>query len=582
MTYAARLLVAALLMTIAASRADLGFARGLNLAHHEDVRRAVAAYGDINGREFDRFHFDDEAAVAAIMFYPTWCRLTKGAGYAGRPFVLSDWQAFDIVGPAFGWKCEDGARRYLRGEVWVPRKNGKTELMAGTALAHLMGDGEYGGEGYAVATKEDQARIVFDAAKRMVQMNSRLQDHIQVFADSLWCADLFAAFKPLGGKAEGSHGKGPSFRIADELHEFKDNRLLQFLDQGSGARLQPMAWDISTAGLQVGYGWELWNTCRQLKEGSIVDHRTLVAIYAAAEDDDPYDPATWAKANPNLGVSLRLEYMQDQADLARRSSRHENDFKRYHLNLWVGQNRRWLKMDRWSACASSSDPLAWRHAFDELRGRRCFMGVDLGSTQDLCAEVLVFPPDGSDEKWRVLVRLFLPSADLEARVRDERVPYDLWGEQGAVILTEGDAADHDLIERQIRDDLETYNVERIGFDPWNAHGIMARLNQDFPDICGSPIAVKVAQTIAGLTGASKMLERLVLTIMLDHGNHPALRWMASNVAVVSDGNGNIKPTKEKSTQKIDGIVALIIALALTGGIDENAAQTPSIEGVIFL
>lgn len=559
-------------------RPHLDFAKGLDFASERDARYAVDGYVERAGRTFDRYHFNAEHAVKAILWFPRYARLTKGTGYAGKPFVLSDWQALDIVAPVWGWKCEDGTRRYRRGSIWVPRKNGKTELMAGISLLHLGGDGEFGGEGYAVATKEDQARIVHDAARRMALLNIDLSRDfgLQVFKDSIYCEPLFAAFKPLGGKAEGSHGKGPSFRIADELHEFKDDRLLQFLDQGTGARQQPMAWDISTAGLQQGYGWELWNVCRNLAEGTIIDHRTMVAIYAADDGDDPYDPEVWAKANPNLGISLKLDYMRDQAELARRSSRHENDFKRYHLNQWVGQVKRWLKMDRWAICTSSTKPDAWKTAFEELVGRPCFGGVDLASTRDICALVWVFPPWGGDERWRVLCRFWLPSADITDRVRHERVPYDIWEHDGAITLTEGDAADHDAIKRQILEDFERYDVKGIGFDPWNAHKLMIEINEMRPDI-----AVKVNQTMGALSGPSKLLERLVLTGHLCHGNHPILRWMAANVATVTDGNGNIKPAKDKSTQKIDGIVALIIALALTQG-EALDANVPNIDAMVTL
>lgn len=425
-------------------RPHLAFAKGLDFSVERDVRYAVDGYVERNGDRFDRFHFNRNHAVAAILWFPRYLRLTKGAGFAGAPFVMSDWQALDIIAPVWGWKCDDGTRRYRRGEIWVPRKNGKTELMAGVSLLHLGGDGEFGGEGYAVATKEEQARIVHDAARRMVLMNPHLMQDFgfQVFKDSVYCEPLFAAFRPLGGKSEGTHGKGPSFRIADELHEFKDDRLLQFLDQGTGARQQPMAWDISTAGVQQGYGWELWNVCRNLLEGTIVDHRTLVAIYAADDDDDPYDPDTWAKANPNLGVSLKLDYMRDQAELARRSSRHENDFKRYHLNLWVGQLKRWLKMDLWDKCATG-DADEWKRRAERLRGRKCLIGVDLASTTDLCAEVLLFPPDGGDDRWQVLCRFWVPRDGLADRVRHERVPYDIWEHDGAITVTDGNAADHD-------------------------------------------------------------------------------------------------------------------------------------------
>lgn len=571
------LLTALVLMlhTPSAARAHLDYVAGLDLADETHVRRAVDAWAERNAPDdpASPWVFDRERAVQAVLFFPRFCRLTK-AEYAGRPFVLSDWQALDIVTPVFGWlDRETGTRRYRRGTIWVPRKNGKTELMAGVALAHLIGDGELGGEGYAVATKEEQARIVFDAARRMVLLNDRLRDHVQPYKDSLYCEELFSSFRPLGGKAEGSHGKGPSFRIADELHEFRDDRLLQFLDQGTGARQQPMAWDISTAGLQQGYGWELWNVSRQLADGVIKDDRSLVAIYAADEDDDPYDPATWAKANPNLGISLKAAFLRDQADLARRSARHENDFLRYHLNRWTGQNDRWLRMERWQACGADDAPDAWATWERELAGRRCFLGVDLASVRDLCAAALVFPPEGGDDRWRVLVRLWLPEAGLADRVRHERVPYDAWAREGAVIPTSGDVADHEAILRRIIADCEAFDVQGVGFDPWNAHQLMVQVNDFRADL-----AVKVPQSMTALSGPSKLLERLVMQGRLAHGNHPALRWMADNVAIMSDHNGNIRPAKDKSTQKIDGIVALVIALALTQG-EEAETGLPNIEAM---
>lgn len=557
-------------LALASIRPHLAFADGLDLANEAHVRRAVTAYAERNGRTFMDYRFDDEAAVQAILFFPRYCRLSKGRG-AGEPFVLAPWQAFDVIAPAFGWKCQDGSRRYRRASIWVPRKNGKTEMAAGIALMHLLCDGEYGGEGYALAVKEDQAKIVFNAARRMVLMNDELRRYVQAFKGSLYCEDLFASFLPLGGKSEGAHGMGPSFRIADELHEYKDDRLVQFIDQGMGARTQPMGWDISTAGLQQGYGWEWWNTCRNLAEGTIVDHRTLVAIYAADEDDDPYDLATWYKANPNLGVSLTLDHMRVEETKARRSPRHYNDFLRYHLNRWVGSVNRWLRPDKWAACTSSADPMAWRDAFDELRGRPCFGGVDLASTRDLCALVWVFPPAGDDDKWRVLARFWLPGFELEERIAAERVPYDNWEHDGAVTITEGDVADHDAIKAQILEDLERYDVQGLGFDPWNAHKLMLEINEH-----REGAALRVSQNMATMSGPTKLLERLVMTARLDHGNHPVLRWMAANVATIADSNNNIKPAKNKSTQKIDGIVALIIALALTEG-DQPATGLPSME-----
>lgn len=537
----------------------------LDLSDEAAARRLVAEYAErIPPHDRDGpWAFDQDRAVEAVLFYPRHLTFTRGE-WAGRPFVLVDWQARDIIIPAFGWlDIRDGTRRYRRVRIWVPRKNGKTELIGGVGLMHLVCDGEAGAEVYSIATKEDQARICFDAAKAMVRRSPSLGRHVHCFADSLWCDELAGVWRPLAGIPKGSHGKGASALLNDELHEQSDDRLYKFLADGMGARRQPMDWAISTAGEQSGFGWEEWNTNLDIKRGVIDDPRTLVAIYAADKDDDWQDPATWAKANPNLGISVKRTFLDDQFNKARRLARHENDFKRYHLNIWTGQSERWLKIDDWDACGGvwrAGDPKLWESRFDDFRGRPCTGGVDLASTTDTCAAAYLFPPAGPDPSWAVLVRFWLPLDDLEERCRLSRVPFDQWIADGAIVGTPGNAADHEAIEVQLRDDCERFQIERIGFDPWNAAQMMIRLNawagRD------EDLAVKVSQTMLGLSGASKALERHVLRHGIDHGGHPVLRWMASNVAVVRDEKDNIMPAKKRSAQKIDGIAALVNAQAV--------------------
>lgn len=551
----------------------------LDLSDEADVRRLVDQYAEEHGAELGPYHFEREQAVAAVMFFPRNLRLTKGE-WAGRPFVLQRWQAYETIIPVFGWKCADGTRRFRRVHKWVPRKNGKTELIGGLGIMHLVGDGEHGGEIYSVATKEDQARICFDVGRAMIhRAPSSLRQHLRVFAGSIWCEPYSAVWKPLSGIPKGSHGKGPSALLGDEVHEWPDDRLWKFLEQGMGARQQPISWTISTAGTQDGFGWELWNTCLDLKKGVIEDPRTLVAIYAADPDDDWHDPAVWAKANPNLGVSVKMSYLEDEYQRALRLARHENDFKRYHLNLWVGQAERWLKIEDWDRGGTwrTGEPKLWLDRWEEFAGRPCFVGVDLASTQDTNAVVAVFPPGGQRTRWDVLCRFYLPSDDLAERVRHMRVPWDTWAQEGAVILTEGNASDHDRIERDLAEMLDVFDVQGIGFDPWNATPIMIRLNERQPDV-----AVKVSQTMAGLSGASKRLERLVLTGQIDHAGHPVLRWMASNAAIVRDDKDNIMPAKKKSAQKIDGIAALVNALAVAGAHEDEGESYLASRGLVVL
>lgn len=513
-------------------------------------------------------YYSAHHAEAAVRFFASQCRFTD-AEWAGRPFALEPWQANDIIRPAFGWRRADGTRLYRRVIVWVPRKNGKTELMAGVSHLLLLGDAEMGGQVYSIAAKEKQARLVFAKAQQMAIYSPGLGGVLEAFKDSLYCPQLNAAFKPLAGIPKGTHGLSASGLIGDEVHEWPNDRLYQFVRQSMAARRQPMEWLISTAGLTEGFGWELWNTSIQIRDGIIADPETLVVIYAADAKDDIHDPAVWAKANPNLGVSVKRAYFEAEAARARTSPRYENDFRRYHLNIWTGQDQRWLPMPDWFRCQTGEEAntgavrLAgfeqgnrWLTGFDELACRACTVGIDLSSTRDLCAAVYLFEPTPADPRWTALCRFWLPGANIEERVRHERVPYDAWAKAGAITLTEGNAADHRAIFEQIMADRERFEIGQIGFDPWNAHQIMIDLVEAGVEI------VKVRQTLPGLTAGAKLLERLVLHHHMDHRGHPILTWMANNVAIESDAAGNIKPSKVRATQKIDGIVALITALAL--------------------
>jgi len=525
--------------------------------------RAVSAY--VDGPHYDPrpgYVFDRQRAKLAVDFFPRYLRLTKGK-WARQPFHLQPWQAERLVTPVFGWvRADDGTRRYRQVILWVPRKNGKTELAGGVGVLHMIGDGEDGGEGYAIATKFSQAKIVFDVATQMLRFSPALMEAggVELFKQSIYIGRHNFVFKPLAGIPTGEHGKGAHFVIGDEVHEWPDDRLYQFLRQGMGARQQPIEWLISTAGLTGGYGEELWHTSDQLLAGTLDDPETLVVRFAADAEDDPFDLATWQKANPNYGVSLSEGYVRNEIARAQRNPRALADLKRYHLNIWIGQVSRWLPAERWRECGG--DPASttrWRGFAEELAGRACYGGLDLAATQDFNALAWVFPPAGGDDKWRVLVRLWLPRGRDERalfdRVRQERAPYDIWAETGALMLTEGDAADHDAIKAQVLEDCARFDVRSLGADPWGAHDLITSLLNDHE----VPV-VKVRQGVM-LSSPAKMLERLVLRGELDHGGHPVLAWMADNVVVHQTAEGNIKPDKKNSKQKIDGIVASIIALA---------------------
>ncbi len=507
------------------------------------------------------YYFDKRVADAACAFFPQHLRLTKGR-WAGKPFILEDWESQKIIGPAFGWMREDGTRRYRRVVVWIPRKNGKTELAAGVAHLALLADGEPGAEVYAIAKDKDQASIVFNAATAMAAMSPTLSKRLELLKTSIYCPELNGSFKPLTGRAEGKHGLNPSGIIGDEVHEWPDSRLYTFVHQGTAARTQPIEFLISTAGVRTGYGWELWQECQRILSGEQDDPETLIVIFAADEQDDWKDPKTWAKANPNLNVTVSLEYLKTECDRAQVSPRLENDFKRYHLNLWTEQATRWLPMDLWGA---ESD--RWKDEDFEasLEGRDCFGGVDLSSTRDLTAWCLWFPPENEGEKWVKLTRAFCPKDTVEIRSRQDRVPYDKWVHQGALIATPGNVVDYDFIKAQIFTDAERFNIRRTAFDPFLSTQIMLQCGAEGMEVW------KMRQGFLSLSAPSKELERLVLSKRIDHGGHPVARWCASNAAAATDPAGNIKPAKDKSTEKIDVIAADVNALgaALSELEDDN-------------
>ncbi len=518
--------------------------------------------------ECGRYWFDPVAADAAAAFFPRHLRFTEGE-WAGRPFRLEAWQRDDIIRPLFGWKrVSDNTRRYRRCYVWVPRKNGKTELAAGVALLVLIGDGEMGGQVFSIAAHEDQAKIVFGKATMMVQWSPGLSSKLTCFKTSIWCQELAAAFRPLSGMPTGKHGLNMSGLVGDEIHEWRDSRLYTYVHQSAASRRQPLEFLISTAGERSGYGWEAWDYCCKVRDGIIDDPETLVVIYAADPDDDWTEPETWAKANPNLGVSVKLEYLERECREAKESPRKENDFKRYPLNVWPEQAVRWLPMDAWDECGFPPPGKAarandrWRAFEEAMAGRRCTGGLDLSSTTDLTALAWVFPPAEPDGLWVLLPRFWIPADRIEARARRDRVPYDQWVRQGAVIATPGNAVDYSFVRAQIESDCERFDVGPIGVDPYNAVQLTMELRSRGID------AQFYRQGFISMNPPAKELERLVLERRLDHGGHPVLRWCASNVAVQQDAAGNIKPAKDKSTERIDGIVAAIngIGVAITAPI----------------
>jgi phage terminase large subunit-like protein len=494
--------------------------------------------------------FDEAEAQTACGFFPDYLRHTEGE-WAGKPFRLNGWQR-ELVRTIFGWKKADGTRLIRIVYLEVPRKNGKTEFAAGLALLLLLCDGEKGGQGYAMAADKDQARIAFNKAHTMAGLSPTLENDITRLKTSLFCPELLASFLPISSSPNTKHGFSPSFAIADEIHAWPDGELADVVHKGTAARRQPLEIYITTAGIKGrGFGWEMHDRAVKIRDGLLVDPSFLGVIFAADDGDDWRAEATWVKANPNIGISPKWDYLRAEAARATENPRLENEFKRYHLNLWTEQVTRWLDIELWDACAGE---VPWQELAEALKGRPCFAGIDLSSKIDLSALVYAFPPEQEDGLWHVVPRLYLPEARLELGEKRDRLPYGRWAREGVIRATPGNVIDYGYIKAQLREDARLFRIEEAAFDPWNATQFAVDMQNE------GMIMVEFRQGFSSMSEPSKFLEALVIDGRLRHGGHPALREMAKAVSTASDPAGNIKADKSKTTLRIDGIVAAIMAI----------------------
>lgn len=499
-----------------------------------------------NGSGEGLYYFDVAAADAVCRFFEHVLRHTKGR-FAGQPFILQPWQR-KLLRSLFGWKRKnDGTRRYRYAFIEIPRKNGKSTLASGIALYLLVADGEPGAEVYSAAGDREQAKIVFDQAKQFVKRSDVLDDMLVPLRNEIKLKDDDGSkYAVLSADVGTKHGQNPLGIVFDELHVQKSRDLFDVLRTGMGSRAQPLFVMITTAGDDINsICYEQYEYARQVRDGVIEDDEYFVYIAEAEADDDWTDPATWRKANPSLGVTVSEEFLEKECERAKATPAAQNTFRRLYLNQWVKQAVRWLDLRVWDE-GNAKVP--------DLRGRTCYLGLDLASVSDVASTVGVFPPIEVGEPWWFVPRFYVPGESLEDRGQRNRAPYKLWSDRGYLTATEGNVIDYAKIKEDIFGDAAIYEVRGVGADPWNAQ-------QMAQDLAAAGLEVQeVKQTMSGMTTATKELERLVLSKQIGHGGHPVLRWMVDNVTVVHDGNDNIKPHKGKSRNKIDGVVALINAL----------------------
>jgi len=505
------------------------------------------------------YWFDEQAAAVAVAFFERLLVHVKGE-WAGQPFLLLPWQK-KIVRDIFGWKRPDGTRRYRTVYIEVPRKNGKSNLAAGLALYMLFLDDEPGAEIYSAAADTDQAAIVFDLAKQMVEASPALEARSEVYKRSIVVPATRSVYRVVSADAYTKHGFNAHGVVFDELHAQPNRELWDVLTTATGARRQPLVIAITTAGYdRESICWEQHEYARKVAEGIIEDDTFYPAIWAADEDDDWLDEEVWKKANPSLGHTLKWEYLRGEARRAQQSPAYQNTFRRLHLNQWTQQETRWLPMEAWNACAHEVDEKA-------LAGWVGYGGLDLASSVDIAAFEIVFPPREEGDLWRVVSRFWIPEENIVERARRDRVPYDTWVRDGYITATPGNVIDYAFIMAEIERLGEMYDIREIAFDRWGAVQISTALEER------GFTMVQFGQGFRSMSPPTKELLRMVLNGQIAHGGHPVLRWMADNMVVDTDPAGNVKPNKRKSREKIDGMVALIMALDRA---TRNAAEGGSV------
>ena len=493
-------------------------------------------------------HYDKAVADYAVTFIQA-LNHTKGT-WAGKPFELIDWQE-RIIRDVFGILKPNGYRQFNTAYVEIPKKQGKSELAAAVALLLTCADNEERAEVYGCAADRNQASIVFNVAADMVRMCPALDKRVKILESSkrLIYLPTGSIYQVLSADVSNKHGFNTHGVVFDELHTQPNRKLFDVMTKGSGdARMQPLYFLITTAGdNQNSICWEVHSKAKDLLEGRKHDPTFYPVIYGADESDIWTDPRVWKKANPSLGITVGIDKVRAACESAKQNPAEENSFRQLRLNQWVKQAVRWMPMEKWDVCAFPVDP-------DALRGRICYGGLDLSSSTDITAFVLVFPPVDEDDRYSILPFFWIPEENIDLRVRRDHVNYDLWEKRGHLLTTEGNVVHYGFIEGFIEELGKKYNIREIAFDRWGAVQMVQNLEG-----MGFTV-VPFGQGFKDMSPPTKELMKLVLEKKIAHAGHPVLRWMMDNIYIRSDPAGNIKPDKEKSTEKIDGAVATIMAL----------------------
>ncbi len=467
--------------------------------------------------------------------------------WAGRPFELLSWQE-KIIRDIFGTLRPDGKRQYRTAYIEIPRKAGKSTLSAAIAL-FLLVEGEKGAEVYSAAGDREQASIVFETAKQMLLTNSELSRAAEVYRRSIVVPALGASYKVLSADAPTKHGLNAHGIVFDELHVQRNRELWDILTTSTGAREQPLVVAITTAGYdRSSICWEIHEYACKVRDSVINDPTFYTAIFTADEEDDWTKPETWRKANPSLGITVQEDFYAQEVKKALEMPSYENTVKRLYLDIWTQQINRWISLQLWNENAGIVSE-------DELAARTCYGGLDLSSVSDMTAWVMVFPHDDDPETIDVLCRFWCPESQLNNTQNRYRDQYRAWSKQGYLKITPGDAVDYSFIKAQILQDAQKFKLVDLNIDRlFQAHQIGMELQEEGITVVG------MGQGFTSMAAPMNEFERRLLARKIRHGGNPVLRWMADNVAVKQNPAGTFKIDKASSQGKVDGVVALVMAL----------------------
>lgn len=491
--------------------------------------------------------FDPDRAARPCEFIELLPHIKGKWARERRLIELEPWQCF-IITTVFGWvHRETGLRRFKEGYVEVPRKNAKSTLSSGLGLFMLSADGEHGAEVYSAATTRDQARIVFDDAKAMAERTPDLRTYlgVAIMQHSITVAHTSSKFTPLAAEGSTLDGLNVHFAVIDELHAHKTRAVYDVIDTARGAREQSLLWNITTAGSdRSGICYERRTHVTKLLESVIDDPTMFGIIYTIDDGDDPHDPASWAKANPNWGKSVLEDDMAAASRKAEAMPSALNNFLTKRLNVWISGESAWMDMRAWERCA-----LPALRDLSEFHGARAWIGLDLAQKKDFAALAIVFERDGL---WHVCTRLYLNELAVQ---ESGNAHLTGWARQGYVQVTDGDITDFDVVAEDLRSLCRDFDVQEIAFDPALSMYFAGKLIEE-----GLPL-VEITQRSMFFTPPLIQVENLVREKKLAHDGNPVMNWMVSNLVVkVSKFNELMAPTKERHENKIDGPIAMLMAL----------------------